>query len=170
MKGENLRKELKKLEKEKLISLLLNVADLRKENLEWLHLKLQGTNGAEAAIAYFKGKVRACIFNDSMPNLKGARRFISNFKKISKDDKLIIELMLFYVETGTKLDEEYGDLYGAFYTSMENMFHEVIELLNEPRNTSLKEQFRAQLNWIMEHAAEGWGYKDTIEEYIGELS
>ena len=144
--------------------------NLRKENLEWLSLKLQGTNGDDAAIAYFKGKIRTCIFNNSMPNLKGARQFISNFKKISKEDKLIIELMLFYVETGTKLDEEYGDLYGAFYTSMENMFHEVIELLNKPQNTSLKEQFEPRLNWIIKHAAEGWGYKDAIEEYIGELS
>ncbi len=170
MKGENLRKELKRLEKNALISLVVEVAALRKENLEWLSLKLQGTNGDEAAIAYFKGKIRTCIFNNSTPNLREARKFISNFKKISKDDKLIIDLMLFYVETGTKLGEEYGDLYGAFYTSMENMFHEVIELLNKPRNTSLKEQFMTELNWIMKHATEGWGYKDTIEEYIGELS
>ncbi len=34
MKGKNLRKELKKLEKDELISLLLDVAALRKENLE----------------------------------------------------------------------------------------------------------------------------------------
>ena len=45
MKGENLKKELKGLEKNELISLLLEVAALRKENLEWLSLKLQGTKG-----------------------------------------------------------------------------------------------------------------------------
>ena len=169
MKGENLRKKLKSLEKDKLVSLLLDVADLRKENLEWLGLKLEGASGGDEAIAYFKGKIRDCIFNPRIPELKEARKLISNFKKISKDEKLIIELMLFYVETGTKLGEEYGDLYGAFYISMENMFHEVIELLNELRNTSLKERFKPQLNWIVEHAADGWGYKDTLEEYIEEL-
>lgn len=169
MKGDSLRKDLKKLEKNELISLLLDIADLRKENLEWLGLKLKGASGNGKAMAYFKAKIRTCIFSDATPDLKEARRIISNFKKISNDERLIIELMLFYVETGTRLDEEYGDLYGAFYTSMENMFHEIIALLNEPRNASLKRQFKPQLNWITEHAAEGWGYKDTIEEYISEL-
>ncbi len=169
MKGENLRKKLNGLEKDELVFLLLDVADLRKENLEWLLLKLDGASGEEEAITYFKGKIRACIFNDATPNLKEARKLISNFKKISKDEKHVIELMIFYVETGTRLGEKYGDLYEAFYTSMENMFYEIIGLLNEPRNTSLKGQVEPRLNWIVEHAAEGWGHKDTLEEYIDEL-
>jgi hypothetical protein len=77
--------------------------------------------------------------------------------------------MIFYVETGTRLGEKYGDLYEAFYTSMENMFYEIIVLLNEPSNTLLKGQFKPRLNWIVEHAAEGWGHKDMLEEYIEEL-
>jgi hypothetical protein len=169
MKGEDLRRKLKSLEKDKLVSLLLDVADLRKENLEWLLLKLEGENGEGEAMIYFKGKIRTCIFNDARPNLKEARKLISNFKKISKDEKHIIELMIFYVETGTRLGEKYGDLYEAFYTSMENMFYEIIGLLNEPSNTSLKGQFEPRLNWIVEHAAEGWGHKDTLEGYIDEL-
>ena len=169
MKGKNLRKELQKLEKDELISLLLDVAALRKENLEWLLLKLENVSGDDEAITYFKEKIRVCIFNNARPNLKEARKLISNFKKISKDGKHIIELMIFYVETGTRLSEKYGDLYEAFYASMENMFYEIIVLLNGPNNTSLKGQFKSRLNWIVEHAADGWGHKDTLEGYIEEL-
>ena len=50
MKGENLRKELKKLEKDKLISLLMDVAALRKENLELLLLKLGNVSGDDEFI------------------------------------------------------------------------------------------------------------------------
>ena len=42
---------------------------------------------------------------------------------------VLIELMIFYVEAGTRLSEKYGDLYEAFYASMENMFYEIIVLL-----------------------------------------
>ncbi len=169
MAGENLTKKLEALEKNKLISLLLDVADLRKENLEWLELKLEGASGEEEAIKYFKGKIKVCIFNNAKPNLKEARKLISNFKKISGNERLTIELMVFYVETGTKLGEMYGDLYDTFYTSMENMFYEIVGLLNKPQNASFKEQFKPRLNWIVEHATEGWGYKDTIKEYVSEL-
>ncbi len=50
MKGENLRKEFKKLEKDKLISLLMDVAALRKENLELLLLKLGNVSGDDEFI------------------------------------------------------------------------------------------------------------------------
>ncbi|MCL5680051.1 MAG: hypothetical protein M1465_01785 [Candidatus Marsarchaeota archaeon] len=155
MAGENLTKKLDAPNKDELISLLLNIANLRKENLEWLGLKLEGASGEQEALTYFKGKIKACIFNDSRPNLKEARRLISNFKKISKDEKLVLELMVFYVETGIRLGEKYGDLYEAFYTSMENMFYEIIGLLNDRRTTTLKEEFTPRLNWIVEHATEG---------------
>jgi hypothetical protein len=169
MDGKNPKTELKKLEKSELVSLLCDMADLRKENLEWLNLKLEANEGMENAVAYFKGKIKACIINGPMSDLRGARKLISNFKKLSKDKKEVIELMLFYVETGTRLGEEYGDLYSNFYTSMENMFHEIIELLKEPQNASLKEDVKPRLNWIVEHAAEGWGHRDILEDYLEEL-
>ena len=169
MKQDGLKNKLKSMEKSDLLSLLMDMAGLRKENMEWLDLKLKDGTEIEESLRYFKGKIRGCIFNGERPNLSEARRFILNFKRISADEKHVIDLMLFYVETGDKLDEEYGDLYGQFYTSMENMFISVIGLLKEPRNVGLKNEFVPRLKGIVDHAAEGWGYKDTLEEYLGEL-
>lgn len=169
MKQDGLKNKLKCMERSDLLSLLIDIAGLRKENREWLEIKLKDDTEIEESLRYFKGKIRGCIFNSGKPNLSEARRFILNFKRISADEKYVIDLMLFYVETGDKLSEEYGDLYEQFYTSMENMFISVIGLLREPRNAGLKNEFMPRLKWIVDHAAEGWGYKDTLEEHLGEL-
>ena len=53
------------------------------------------------------------------------------FKKISKKPEHLLELMVFYVEQGMEIGEEYGDMYEAFYSSMELMFEHVIKMLND---------------------------------------
>ena len=53
-------KELKKLGKEELYSFLLELSSLRKENADFLRLKLQ--SGADEAVNYYKRKIKKALW------------------------------------------------------------------------------------------------------------
>ena len=160
-----MNKELKKLGKEELYSLLLELSSLRKENVDFLKLKLQ--SGANEAITYYKQKMKDALWQEKT-NLREARKAISDFKKISKTPEHLLELMVFYVENGIKINNEYGDMYEAFYSSMEAMFDRIIKMLNG--NKELIPTFKGRLDSIIDNSCEGWGYKDTLMGIYEELS
>src|SRR3989344_695055 len=150
-------KELKKLGKEELYSLLLELSLLRKENADFLKLKMQ--SGTDEAITYYKKKIEEALWHEKT-NLREARKALVDFKKISKNPEHLLELMVFYVENGEKIDNEYGDMYEAFYSSMEAMFDQVIKTLNN--NPNLIPKFKGRLDSIIEKSCEGWGHKDSL--------
>lgn len=160
-----MNKELKKLGKEELYSLLLGLASLTKENADFLQLKLQ--NKPEEALVYYKKKIKDSLWSERT-NLGEARKAISDFKKISKASEHLLELMVFYVENGVELGEEYGDMYEAFYSSMEAMFKQIIKMLND--NIKLIPQFKGRLDSIIDRSCEGWNHRDTLIDIYEELA
>ena len=157
-------KELKKLGKEELYALLLELSSLRKENADFLKLKLQ--SGADEAITYYKQKIKEALWQEKT-NLREARKAIADFKKISKNQEHLLELMIFYLENGEKIDHEYGDMYEAFYSSMETMFEQIIKMLNN--NSDLIPKFKGRLDSIIDNSCDGWGHKDALLEIYEEL-
>ncbi len=159
-----INKDLKKLEKEELYSLLVELASLTKENANFLQLKLQ--NKPEEALIYYKKKIKETLWQERI-NLRGARKAICDFKKISRKPEHLLELMVFYVENGVEIGEEYGDLYEVFYYSMESMFEQIIKMLND--NVELVTQFKGRLDSVIDRSCEGWGHKDTLMEIYDRL-
>lgn len=53
------------------------------------------------------------------------RKAISDYKKASGDEVGVLDIMVYYVEMGTKFTLEYGDIYEEFYDSLESMFKKV---------------------------------------------
>ncbi|MBN9931275.1 hypothetical protein HZD82_22060 [Pantoea agglomerans] len=90
-----------------------------------------------------------------------ARDAISNFKKLSSDDGKTIDLMLYYVETGTKFTNTYGDIEGKFYNSMVSMYNKVVNECN--KSEEFYNIFKDRLYLIVsETDGIGWGYHDDI--------
>ncbi|HLD79940.1 MAG TPA: DUF6155 family protein [Candidatus Nanoarchaeia archaeon] len=156
--------ELKKLGKEELYSLLLELSSLRKENADFLRLKLQ--SGTDEAVTYYKKKIKEALWQEKT-NLREAKKALVDFKKISKNPEHLLELMIFYVENGEKIDNEHGDMYEAFYSSMETMFDQIIKTLNS--NTNLIPKFKGRLDSIIDKSCEGWAHKDTMLDIYEEL-
>ena len=157
-------KELKKLGKEELYSLLLELSSLRKENADFLKLKLQGE--ADEAITYYQQKIKEALWQEKT-NLREARKALVDFKKISQNPEHLLELMVFYAENGEKIDNEYDDMYEAFYSSMETMFDQIIKMLNS--NPNLIPKFKGRLDSIIDKSCEGWAHKDTLLDIYEEL-
>lgn len=77
--------------------------------------------------------------------------------------------MIFYVETGVRYTEVYGDIDEAFYLSMESMYERAIKfvVLN-----NLADIFKDRLFAIVNTTVDmGWGFHDQLcEIYYGSLS
>jgi hypothetical protein len=78
--------------------------------------------------------------------------------------------MLTYVEAGTRFTNEYGDLWEAFYDSMESMLQEFVKLVQTPAAAGLYGEFRDRLLKLeAETCGIGWGYHDSISYEVEAL-
>ncbi|WP_147303525.1 hypothetical protein [Rhodohalobacter sp. SW132] len=80
----------------------------------------------------------------------------------------IADLQLYYVETGTDITNEYGDIDERFYNSMESMLGSFCKQIQKHPVYYIK--FRDRLI-NLEAACEniGWGYHDSVSDMIYEL-
>lgn len=147
-----------------MIQLISELYKLNKDVQEYLSAKFIGE---EAVLDLFE-KTKKIIKDEFFPErgdeklrLSVAKNAISNFKKVSGDELKTIDLMLFYVEIGTKFTNMYGDIDRNFYSSMARMYDNVAiecEKSMEALNT-----FKNRVYAIVEESEGiGWGYHDAI--------
>jgi len=167
MKSAELKKTLEGFEKRELIRLIIELAKLKKYNMEWLELEFQKPDKLPELLEYYKKKIsRALDSND----LTAGKKAISDFKKASPSRKSLIDIMIYYVEQGTKITLDCGDMYEDFYTRLESVYIETIKLLNEWGDTKLIEKFRPRLEILVIKTEDvGWGYHDVLWDWYDEL-
>jgi hypothetical protein len=96
-----MKSEIKKLDKKELARMLAELADFKPENGVWLKTKLYGPK-LEGSLEFYKKRVKDAFFGKDAPSLKLARNALNDFKKVSGDLENSMDLMVFYVESGTE--------------------------------------------------------------------
>ncbi len=87
---------------------------------------------------------------------------MNDFKKLSPLPEALIGMMLYYVESRVEFTSEYGDIYEAYYTSMESMYAEACKALNEHR---LQPIFKKRWATIVKATEDfGWGFRYALSE------
>jgi hypothetical protein len=97
-----------------------------------------------------------------------SKKVISEFKKISIQQKDVIELLLYRIEMMVKFTAEYGDIDEPFYNSLENGFKEACKLVEREK---LKQYYRNYCQELVSRTADfGWGVsynmKDIYKKYV----
>lgn len=164
---------VRNLSRDELIGLVTELVNLRKENKAYIEAKFAGPSELPAALEHYKKIIEKEFFperGDPKMRLAVAKKAIRDFKKATNCIEGILELMVFYVEAGTKFTNAYGDIDEQFYTSMESAFEEVIETLNRTKDAELTRKFRPRLKAVVESTEGiGWGYHDSLCDFYGEL-
>ena len=95
-----------------------------------------------------------------------AKKAITEFKKLSNDKNSIAELMIFYVETGVRYTDCYGDIDEPFYMSMESMYERTLKYIV---SNDLIDKFNDRcLKIVNDTTNVGWGFHDQLcEIYYG---
>ena len=94
--------------------------------------------------------------------LKDGKQAISDFKKLEPSSDLLADLMLFYVETGVKFTNDFGDIDEGFYSSMESTYVSALKLM---KKENLLNKFADRAGKVVTNTSGiGWGFHDYLCE------
>ncbi len=132
----------------------------------------------EDALEHYKQVIAQAVYPDierGKPiRLSVGKKAISDYRKATGDDLGVLELMVHYLEQGNDFTAEYGDIDAQFYTSLESMLDQILELLTD-QNMHVKNQYVPRLEQVVSRAKGiGWGYydyiSDRLEEFLAQLN
>ena len=163
----DLKKELNKLEKSKLIEVVLELYKKNKSVKDYFDFYIN-PNEKELFNKYQK-----IVFESFYPKrgfglkLKEGKQAISDFKKFEPSTLLLSDLMLYYVETGVKFTNDFGDIDENFYVSVEKMFIQALTLMN--KEDILDEFSERALKVVSGADGTGWGFFDSLASIHSEF-
>lgn len=157
-----LKKELKKFDKDKLIDL---VADLYKKNKAVKEFFDFYVNPNERELF---NKYRDKVFEAFYPKrgfnfkLKDGKQAISDFKKLGVPADSLADLMLFYVETGVIFTNDFGDIDENFYLSLERTY---VQALTVMKKENLLDKYAGRASKVVKDTdGIGWGFHDFLTD------
>lgn len=169
-----IKRKLTPMEQAGLIGLVKDLFDASPENRTFLASRFLADEDRGAALEEYRQRIIAHFFPKrgfGDLNLREARKQITQYKRASGDVLGTVELMLTYVETGTRLTNTYGDINEGFYNSLISVLMEMVELLKTDAGLEQYFHFQDRLAALVGNAAEvGWGYADDVSEEIESLT
>lgn len=156
----DVKKELKKLEKEKLIEL---IAELYKKHTSVkAYLDFYANPDEQALFNAYRDKVYAAFFpkRGYQLRLSHGKKAINDFKKHGTSPDLLAELMLFYTETGIQFTKKYGAIDQPFYSSLETTYSAALTLL---KKENVLEPFTTRVWKIVDSTSNThWGFHEHL--------
>ena len=162
-----IKRELRKLDKEKLIEI---VADLYKKNKSAKEFFDFYVNPNERNL--FE-KYQDKVFESFYPKrgfgykLKEGKKAITDFRKLTTSSDSVADLMLFYVETGVNFTIDFGDIDENFYLSLERTF---VQALTLARKENCLDKYDDRASKVVRDTKNiGWGFHEYLTEVYYEF-
>ena len=166
------RRQLATWEKPALLALLKDLYEATAENRDFIHARCQSGESGGEALEKYRGKIVEQFFparGFGKLKLGEARKAIRDYRKATGNLPGTAELLMTYVENGTRFTCKYGDIDERFYSSVESALDELAALLRgEARG--MYPQFRDRLARVEQMTdGIGWGFHDFVGDVVGQL-
>lgn len=156
----DIKKELKKLEKDELIDL---IADLYKKNKSVKEFFDFYVNPNERELfEKYRDKIHEAFYpkRGFGYKLRDGKQAITDFKKLEPSSEFLADLTLFYVETGVQFTNDFGDIDEAFYSSLESTYLTALKLM---KKEGLLDKFAERARKVVDDTSDiGWGFHDYL--------
>ena len=163
----DIKKELKKLDKYKIIDL---IADLYKKNKSVKdYFDFYVNPNEKDLFAKSKDKVYEAFFpkRGDRLRLSEGKKAIADFRKLGISKDLLADLMLFYVETGVECTNEYGDIDEPFYNSIASVYSQALTVMKKEK---ILDNFSDRAKKVVDDTSNiGWGFHDDLESIYGDF-
>jgi hypothetical protein len=127
-------------------------------------------------LAQYQERIKEDFFSNNewgmpqTPNMLVASRPVEDYRQLTGDVFGTLDLMLTFVEMGTRFTNEYGDMDEPFYEGLELMLDDFRDLLLA--NPALYEE--GDIAWRLTKLARaagnlGWGYGDYVTDEIKKI-
>ena len=154
------KSELNKLEKE---SLIKHISELYKKfKLVKEYFDFYINPDESKILEQYREIVREGFYpkRGDRLRLSISRKAINDFKKLGTSKESVVDLLLYYVECGVELTNEFGDIDDNFYTSIGNTYETSLELM---RKEGILNKFKDRaLEIVNETKNIGWGFHDYL--------
>jgi len=168
-----LKKKLKETSAFEMSELICALYKADKISAEIIKHHFSDSENYEELIYEYKEKIRKVFFPDRNTNsfsLAKAKSYITEFKKMCLIKEHILDLQLYYVECGTKFQNEYGDMWEGFYDSMQNVFEKIAKELNKQKDNTLFNKLNERIRYNIQLVTDkGWGFYDGMIETYNEI-
>jgi len=166
------RQHLTTWNKPALLALVKDLYEAAAANRDFIHARCQADEDGGEMLEKYRRKIVAQFFparGFGKLKLGEARKAIRDFRKATGNLAGTAELLMTYVENGTRFTCKYGDIDERFYSSVESALEELAALLRgEARE--LYPQFRDRLAAVAQMTdGVGWGFHDFISDVVGQL-
>jgi hypothetical protein len=163
----DIKKELKKLDKNKLIDLVIDLYKKNKSVKEFLDFYVNPDE--RELFNKYRDKVLEAFFPKRGNNFKfkDGKKAISDFKKLEPSADLLADLMLFYVETGVEFTNHFGYIDDAFYSSMATTYSTALTLM---KKEDLLDKFADRAVKVVRETSDiDWGFHDFLVDVYSDF-
>jgi len=130
----------------------------------------------EALLAKYRQRIEEnfCTTDDwGMPELSNmwvAARPVTDYRQLTGDVMGTLDLMLTFVEMGTRFTAQYGDIDEPFYEGLELMLDDFRDLLLADPYLYEEGDIALRLSRLLRDASwMGWGYGDYVTEQVSKI-
>jgi len=166
------RQHLNTWDKRALLALVKDFYEAAAVNRDFIQARRRAEENGGEILERYRGKVVEQFFPArGFGRLKQgeARKAIRDYRKATGNIPGTTELLMNYVEDGTRFTQEYGDIDERFYSSVESALEDLATLLRgEARE--LYPQFSDRLDSVEQMASGiGWGGCDFVADVVAQL-
>ncbi len=162
IKIKDLKSRLGEMDRGELIQLICKLHKSSKEVQRILTAEFYGDEFEAELLKESKETIKK-KFNIRHLSLKDAKKVISDYKKVCKHEENLAELLLYYVECGIQFTEDYGDIYDAFYSSLESVFESFVNTVNGMSTGEYYFTVEEKVNDMVDKTRNmGWGFYDNL--------
>jgi len=164
-----IKKALSQVEQDTLISLVADLHELGKENGAFIEARLGLTKDP---LVPFKKRVKDALYPDIVHGgpirISAARKALRDYRRAVGDPEGVLDLMVHYVECGTRMTLDYGDIDEPFYDSLQSVFDDAVTKI-ETAPQEFADRFLPRLRLLVQSARGiGWGYYDFLRDRLHE--
>jgi len=156
-------------DKTALVGLIADLYDYSEQNRSFFHARF--SLGADPLRPY-KKIIDDALCPDVMKNepirIARGKQAIADYSKAVGDPKGKLELMIFFVESGTEFTLELGDIDEDFYVSLERMYKKAIDLLLTFDEETIDAYYNRFEKLVTSTENVGWGYHDSLADIFYE--
>jgi hypothetical protein len=166
------RQQLTSWDKPALLALVKDLYEADAGSRDFIQARCQTGESGGDVLEKYRRKIAEQFFpvhGYGKLKLGEARKAIRDYRKATGSIRGTAELLITYVENGTRFTREYGDIDERFYRSLESALEELDALLRR-EGPELYPQFSERLARVDQMASGiGWGFGDFVAEVVAEL-
>lgn len=161
----DIKKAIAGYDRAALIGLISDLYASSAQNKTFLHARFsEGTDALKPYLKIIEDALYPDVYKNKPIKISIAKKAISDYTKAAGEPAGILELMLFFVETGTEFTLNFGDIDEGFYYALERMYDKALHLVLTMDKETIDEYYDRFEDLVTSTSNIGWGYHDALGE------